>query len=220
MRKTLLFLALAVFASAAVSGCSNGKGDSSSAVPAGGIVTASSAASGPASRQAGSSPGSASSDDTHVVTPAEPASSQNGPVINIQTDNKEFDAKFRQNPIDKSYISESAAAVSNIDMVNVSNKYAGLWQKEIDYAWSGLQKYMKADSSTRPAALKAEQQKWEGGKAAALQKIAADAQAAGGSMAQVDASSKTMDFYRSRANQLYRELYGYDKNYAYAYRTK
>lgn len=220
MRRTLLVLALALFAAAAVTGCSKWKNDSSSTVPAGGIVTASSAASGSASRQAGSPSAPASSDDTHVVTPGEPASSQNGPVIDIQTDNKEFDAKFKQNPIDKSYISESAAAVSNIDMVNVSNKYAGIWQKEIDHAWSGLEKHMKTDSSTRPAALKAEQQKWEDGKAAALQKIAADAQAAGGSMAQVDASSKTMDFYRSRANQLYRELYGYDKSYTYAYKAK
>lgn len=218
MKKTLLVLALAVFAAAAISGCKRNN-DSSSAVPAGGIVTASSAASGLASQQADPSSAPASSDDTHVVTPGEPASSQNGPVIDIQTDNKEFDAKFKQNPIDKSYISESAAAVSNVDMVNVSNKYAGVWQKEIDNAWSGLQKYMKADSSTRPAALKAEQQKWEDGKAAALQKITDDAQAAGGSMAQVDASSKTMDFYRSRANQLYRELYSYNKNYAYAWKS-
>lgn len=218
MKRTLLVLLLAAFAAAAVSGCS--KQDSSpSAVPAGGVVTASSASSQQASSQEESSAAASSQQTSSEPVLSEPASSQNGPVIDIQTDNKEFDAKFKQNPIDKSYITESAAAVSNIDMVNVSNKYAAAWQKEIGHAWSELEKYMKTDSSTRPAALKTEQQKWEGGRTAALQKIASDAQSAGGTMAQVDASSKTMDFYRSRANQLYRELYQYDKNYAYAWKS-
>ena len=216
MKKILTILLLAVFAAAAASGCS--KDSSPSAVPAGGVA-ASSAVSGPASSQAAAPSAPASSDGASSSAPFEPASSQNGPVIDIQTGDQAFDAKFKQNPVDKSYIKESAAAVSNIDMVNVSNKYAAAWQNEIDHAWSELQKYMKADSSSRPASLKAEQQKWEGGRAAALQKIAADAQSAGGTMAQVDAASKTMDFYRSRANQLYRELYSYDKNYTYAFQS-
>ncbi len=213
MKKILTVLLLAVFAAAAVFGCSK-KDGSPSTVPAGGNASvssgqASSAVSGPVS------PSSApASSDGASAAPTGPASSQNGPVLDIQTDSSEFDAKFKKNPVDKSYVSESAAAVSNIDMVKVSDKYAALWQKEIDRAWSELQKYKY------PEELKTEQQKWENGKSAALRKIASDAQAAGGTMAQVDSSSQIMDFYRSRANRLYRELYNYDRNYTYAFQSK
>lgn len=211
MKKTLLVLILAVLAAAAAFGCSKSNG--SSAVPANGTVTESSAVSQAASSGGTAESEAAASSQAESSGPvlSEPASSQNGPVIDITTDDKAFDAKFKLNPIDKSYIKESAAAVSNIDMVNVSNKYAEAWQKEIGHAWSELQKYKIPDTLT------AGQKSWEDGKAAALQKIAADAQASGGTMAQVDASSKAMDFYRGRANALYRALYAYDKNYTYAW---
>ncbi|QAT48294.1 DUF1311 domain-containing protein [Caproiciproducens sp. NJN-50] len=168
---------------------------------------------------ASSLPDSSSEDPVsgHVVTPNEPADSQPGRVLTITTDSEAFNQKFAGNPVDKAYIKESDQAVSTVDMVNVSRKYAGLWQKEIDHAWSGLQKKMSADSSGKPAELKAEQQKWEDGKDAALKKITSSALSAGGSMAEVNAASQEMDFYRSRAAQLYRELYNYDKNYSYAF---
>lgn len=103
-----------------------------------------------------------------------------------------------------------------MDMVNVSNHFASVWQKEISSAWEKLQRAMAADSSGKPAEYRAEQEKWESGKTAALRKISASAQAAGGSMAQVEEASQAMDFYRSRAAEIYRELYAYDPNYTYA----
>lgn len=172
------------------------------------------------SSQSSSEGDPASGDPSNSAAPQDPDDSQPGRVLDITTDNKKFDQKFSENPIDKAYIKESDEAVSTVDMVNVSQKYAELWQKEIDHAWSELSQKMATDSSKKPAALKAEQQKWEDGKEAALKKIADDAYSAGGSMAEVNAASQKMDFYRSRAAQLYRELYDYEAEYSYAYSAK
>jgi len=147
----------------------------------------------------------------------QPAESQPGQVIVIQTDDKAFNAKFAANPIDKAYIKATNQAFSNVDMVNVSNQYSIVWQKEITHAYAELTKYMKLDSSKNPEKLTAEQNAWVKGQAASLKKISDEQQAAGGSMAQVNVASKTMDFYRSRAAQIYKELYAYDKSFTYVF---
>lgn len=141
--------------------------------------------------------------------------SQPGPVAKIETENAEFNKKFKENPIDKKYIKEMNKAASNIDMVKVSDKYSKIWQKEIDNAYSGLKKYMKTDSSKKPEQYEAEQKKWENEKENSLNKISSEVMAEGGSLAQVDEASAVMDFYRARAAAVYAELYTYNKNYTY-----
>jgi hypothetical protein len=221
MKKGKKFQAFAAALAAVIlfSGCSlfqkNTAKNQSSAVPAASFTTSSSSVVREGSES--SQPETSSSSAVVSVNPNEPTSSQSGPVLNIQTDNASFDAKFKDNPIDKKYITASNSAISTVDMVSVSNKYAQVWQDEITHAWSELTKEMSADSSTKPAALKAEQQKWKDGKTAAIQKIGTDARAAGGSLAQVNEDSQIMNFYRSRAAQLYRELYDYNKDYTYAF---
>lgn len=191
---------------------------SSSAVPA-----ASFGSSAVSQENAGSSSEAESALSSAASSQAmsEPASSEPGPVITIQTDSEAFNAKFKDNPIDKAYIAASNKAVSTVDMVNVSQDYTKIWQKEVDHAWSKLKFRAYADNnSVHSQAIMDEQQKWESGKDAALKKIGKDAAAAGGSMAQVNEASQVMDFYRSRAAQLYRELYDYNKDFDYAYSAK
>ena len=196
-------------------GCSHHQAKEAAAKPA---SSSSSQVSSAASSQAVSSGEKQVS--SQASTPAGPSASQPGPVLKITTDNAAFNQKFANNPIDKAYIKESNQAVSTVDMVNVSQKYSGLWQKEVDHAWKELLKKAKTDSSGKPAKLQAEQKKWEAGKSAALKKINSDAFAAGGSMAEVNEASQVMDFYRNRAAQLYRELYQYEPDYSYAYKAK
>ena len=220
MKRPAAALAALAALTVLLSGCSlfsHPEGTQSSSEPAG----SSSSAAG-SSSQASSQPASSQEDPAsgHVVTPGEPADSQPGRVLTITTDNEAFDKKFTDNPIDKAYISESDQAVSTVDMVNVSQKYAGVWQDEVDHAYSLLTEKMATDSSGRPAQYKAEQKSWEDGRAAALKKISSDALAAGGSMAEVDAASAVMDFYRSRAAQVYRELYDYDKDFSFGFQVK
>lgn len=185
-------------------------GASSPASPAGVLSVPAASSAAPAS----SSPASAGRD------PNQPSDSQPGQVLPIETDDKGFNKKFAANPIDKKYIAESNQAVSSIDMIRVSDKYRDVWKAEADHAYAELEKHMLTDSGDKPDKYRAEQEKWRSGQKAALQKISDDAQAAGGSMAQVDLASQVMDYYRGRAAQLYRELYGYDKNYGYAYKEK
>jgi hypothetical protein len=208
-------LACACAASLLLGGCALFRGadqSSSSAVPA-----ASFGSSAVSQEAAGSSSQAQSALSSAASAPAmsEPASSEPGPVITIQTDNEAFNAKFKENPIDKAYIAASNKAVSTVEMVNVSNQYSQLWEAEVKHAYSELTKAAADDSK-----FKDEQQKWESGKDAALKKIGKDAAAAGGSMAQVNEASQRMDYYRSRAAQLYRELYDYNKNFDYAYSAK
>lgn len=204
---------------AALAGCGgkNTPGGESS-LPSSGVAGVSSVAASSAPPQSNAASSTASSAvSSNAGQP--PAESQNGPVVSVQTDDKAFNQKFAANPIDPAYIKESANAISNVDMMNTSGKYAALWEKEVSHAWSELSKYMASDSSEKPKQYKAEQEKWQSGKDAALKKISDDALAEGGSMASLNKASKIMDFYRNRAAQLYKELYGYNKDYTYAYKA-
>lgn len=216
LKKTSAFLLAFVLCASVLSGCWNQPSKPVQAQP---IQSSSAAVSSgqEVSSQAFSSPAEseASSADT---AGNEPATSQPGQVLEIQTDDKAFNTKFAANPIDKAYIKENNKAISNIDMVNVSNKYSEAWQKEITHAYAELKKHMATDSSMKPKTLQKEQEDWENGKATAMKKINEEAQAAGGSMVEVNVASKVMDYYRSRAAQLYKELYGYNKDFTYAFK--
>lgn len=153
-----------------------------------------------------------SSVTTPVDPPSEPPESSPGQVLPVETDDKGFDEKFKENPIDKAYIQDNNKAISNKDMVEVSEKYAGIWREEVAAVYDTL---MEKVSDDRKETLKKEQQAWSDGTEAALEKFRADAQAVGGSMAQVDEASRVMDYYRSRAAVLYKELYSIDHSFTY-----
>ncbi len=236
MKKAVPFFMAALCAAVLFSGCSFQHGASSAAqLPANsssshtGSVTliVNSAPSGASqSSSQGSSESTASSENlpnkkntagspTNDVT-REKTVSQGSIVKPESTDSSKFNKKFKDNPVDRHYVSEINDAVSNIEIVKVSDKYAGLWEKEIAHACSELKN--KAGSSAWKQ-IEADQKGWENGKVTAIQKISEDAKASGGSMAQAEAASGVMDYYRDRAAQLYRRLFDYDKNYSYAFST-
>ncbi len=220
--KLTVICAAAVSVAMLLGGCSSFK--NKEAVQTG-TNTAQSSSSGSTS-SSGSRPASEKSGETSeepssqtqkndLVIPE--SGSQPGPVADVETENDEFNKKFKDNPIDKKYIEEMNDAVSNLDMVNVSQKYGEIWQKEINYAYKCLEKYMETDTGKNPALYKAEQKTWESGKESSLKKINSQAAEAGGSMAGVNESAAVMDFYRSRAAKIYSELYTYNKDYTYKF---
>jgi uncharacterized protein YecT (DUF1311 family) len=218
-RKILCIMLVLSIAASILSGCGGKKGEEKSSAPSSSRTeTSSQLVSGEAQSQAQSQLPSSGSAVEPTGNP--PSQSQPGPVIIIETDDNEFNKLFKSNPIDKNYITESNQAFSNVEMIQLSDKYAEIWKKEVTHAYAELTKFMKKDSTKKPEALRGEQEKWVSGQSQALKKIGEAAQAAGGTMAQVDASSGVMDYYRTRAAQLYKELYGYDKNYRYEYQTK
>lgn len=208
--KKLCIAAVLAVAVTAFAGCGMKGGESS--VPASSLGASSQAVESQPASSAQSEP---QSSGTVSVGPSEPAESQPGPVIDIETDSPEFNALFKKNPIDKQYITESNKAFSNVEMVQLSNKYAGIWEKEVNSAYEKVTKLATGDARSK---IKSDQTAWVNGKTAALKKINDEAQAAGGTMAQVNAASATMDYYRSRAAQVYRQLYSFDQNYTYAFK--
>jgi uncharacterized protein YecT (DUF1311 family) len=219
MKKTGLLLTLIFLFTLFSAGCFRQEGSSIPPVSSRQTVSSQTAVSSMKPQTASSVPA-----DSQAAVSAESnphsSESQVGPVIPIQTDSEKYNVLFKKNPIDAEYIKESKTAISTVDMINLSDKFANVWQKEIEHAYSELEKYLKTDSSYNAKKLEAEQKKWEDGKDAAIRLIGQEAQSTGGTMAQVDATSKVMDFYRSRAAQIYRELYNYDQNFSYAYSDK
>lgn len=159
----------------------------------------------------GSESSAAGSQAPSIDEPAE--GEQPGQLIDIETGNAAFDQKFKNNPIDQQYLKEMQNAISNVDMVTVSEKYTSLWKTEIEQAYKKLQNLAADDKE----AYAEEQAQWEKDTPAALEKIYESAGSVGGSLAAVNAASQTMDYYRTRAAQIYAELYTYDPEFTYEF---
>lgn len=184
------------------------QGTASAAESASSLAAAESAAESSSAPDAAPDASSAADEDVNSPEAGEGADV----VIPIETDSPEFDKLFAENPIDASYVKEMADAVSTLDMVAVCEKYAELWEAEID---GGMEKLLSLATDDREVYRK-EQEDWETGRDANLAAI--DEQAGtGGSLSQLNAASERMDFFRTRANQILRELYSYDPSFTYVY---
>lgn len=189
-------------------GCGQRAQETASAAESASLAAAESAAGSSSAPDAASDAVSAAGEDVNSPEAGEGADV----VIPIETDSPEFDKLFAENPIDASYVKEMADAVSTLDMVAVCRKYAELWEAEID---GGMEKLLSLATDDREVYRK-EQEDWETGRDANLAAI--DEQAgAGGSLSQLNAASERMDFFRTRANQILRELYSYDPSFTYVY---
>jgi hypothetical protein len=226
--KRLKLVPAVLLSAALLSGCS-GFGTASSAAPAYSQTQQASSAAPAAAASSAAARQSAAPASSAPAASAAPASSaaasgqqttvtQNGPVKIIETDSAAFNAKFAANPIDKAYSSDMAGAASTLAMVTVSGNYTGLWNAEVSHACEQLKTALK-DNGDKLSAFEADQQKWEDGKTAALAKITAEANATGGSLARLNAASGAMEYVRSRAAALYRQLYDLDPNFTYAYHS-
>ena len=206
-RMTAAVLA-AVFVLGAAGCGQRAQGTASAAESASSLAAAESAAETSSAPDAAPDASSAAGEDVNSPEAGEGADV----VIPIETDSPEFDKLFAENPIDASYVKEMADAVSTLDMVAVCEKYAELWEAEID---GGMEKLLSLATDDREVYRK-EQEDWETGRDANLAAI--DEQAgAGGSLSQLNAASERMDFFRTRANQILRELYSYDPSFTYVY---
>lgn len=215
MKRNVRIFAVLLCAALLLPGCH--KTDDAAVAPANTVPASSQADSSQAPSSDAPSSQAASSEQTASQEARQSnASSQGGIVKTAGTDSKEFNEKFSKNPVDASYTKEIKKAIATADMEKVFDKYAGLWEKEIIHAYAALKKALPSDSA-KWKQIEADQKAWESGKDAALKKIGDDAMAQGGTYARVQASSDGMEYYRSRAVQLYRQLYDCDKNYTYAF---
>lgn len=127
-------------------------------------------------------------------------------------ESEEFNAKFAENPLDRQYQAESQEAVSNLEIAQVAEKYAGLWEEETEAAYTALM-----EASGEDAGWKAEQEAWLSSRQSELEKLSQQAAEIGGSLAQAEEATLRMEFFRQRARQLYRELYEYQPEFSFAW---
>jgi uncharacterized protein YecT (DUF1311 family) len=145
-------------------------------------------------------------------------SGNEGTVNTVSTDNEAFNKKFKDNPIDERYAMEMGTLMATRDIVQLSGKFTSYWNKEITHAMEELEAKLKTSDAEKWSKIQADQKKWEDGKEAAIAEIGKSAQNSGGSVAQVITSTKVMEYYRARAAELYRILYDYEPDFAFAYK--
>ena len=123
-----------------------------------------------------------------------------------------FEEKFAGNPIDAAYREASMEAVSNEDMADLAETYAGYWEAEISEGYERLLALSGNDGE-----IESGQEQWLSGRDQAMRDISAQAAAAGGSMASVEEATLRMEYYRSRAKEIYSMLYEYDPDFVFQF---
>ncbi len=125
-----------------------------------------------------------------------------------------FEEVFAQNPIDAAYQEEEVNALTNQEMLQLSQKYADVWETEVEWAYQAL---VDAASGEAKSQYEEEQVRWPSERQSKLEEIASAAGTGGGSLAGLTQATQTMEFYRERAKELYEQLYQYQPDYSYAY---
>lgn len=136
------------------------------------------------------------------------AQSSGSPV----SDSNAFEEKFAQNPLDAAYREASMAAVSNKEMAELAETYAGYWEEEVN---DGFERLLALSGNN--GEIESSQDQWLSGRDQAMRDIAEEAAAAGGSMAAVEEATLRMEYYRTRAKEIYGQLYGYDPNFQFRF---
>jgi uncharacterized protein YecT (DUF1311 family) len=151
---------------------------------------------------------SVSSAPTHS---SETSSPEDSFLPKIDTENDDFDAKFAENVLDRAYEEEIKSAYTTTDWVMIATKYAEQWQSEIDNAYKCL---LVAVDDT--ASVKADQAKWQAETDAKISELKSQADENGGSLVRFNVSNEIMLLYRSRAAELYEQLYAYDPDFSFS----
>lgn len=135
-------------------------------------------------------------------------------TVPSQAGTADFERYFEKNPIDSAYQQALADAVSTADMVKVANQFADIWKQEITGCY---QKLLTMAPGEKQGEIEQQQEKWQVESQGHIDEIVENAQQAGGTMGSVQSAEGVMNFYRSRAKELYGLLYEYDQNFPYVY---
>ena len=140
-----------------------------------------------------------------AVSPNSSTSSQN---------NTDFDEYFSQNPITAAHNEESGSVYTTNDMLQVEEKFAGIWAKEVDHADYPCQQNLPSDIFS---SVKADHETWLSTQHADLADIRADGQQAGGTLGSVQIATDSAAYYEKEAKKLYQVLYENNISYQYQF---
>ena len=152
---------------------------------------------------------SSSAAENSEVVSSETSSEESSTPDNVIVEPAAFEDVFAENPIDAAYDIENAEAMTTLDMVNLEKKYADLWKEEVNHAYQQLIQ-LGAEGA------EADQQAWNNAVTGELQLIK-DSVTVTGSLAQVEYGIKVKNFYREKAEALYKQLYALNPDYTYIY---
>ena len=140
-----------------------------------------------------------------AVSPNSSTSSQN---------NTDFDEYFSQNPITAAHNEESGSVYTTNDMLQVEEKFSGIWAKEVDHAYELCQQNLPSDIFS---SVKADHETWLSTQHADLADIRADGQQAGGTLGSVQIATDSAAYYEKEAKKLYQVLYENNISYQYQF---
>ena len=140
-----------------------------------------------------------------AVSPNSSTSSQN---------NTDFDEYFSQNPITAAHNEESGSVYTTNDMLQVEEKFSGIWAKEVDHAYELCQQNLPSDVLS---SVKADHETWLSTQHADLADIRADGQQAGGTLGSVQIATDSAAYYEKEAKKLYQVLYENNISYQYQF---
>lgn len=146
-----------------------------------------------------------SSVESTTVTPSSSTSSKN---------NTNFDDYFSQNPITAAHNEESGSVYTTNDMLQVEEKFVGIWEKEVNHAYELCEQNLPNDIF---ANVKADHETWLSTQHADLADIRADGQQVGGSLGSVQIATDTATYYEKEAKKLYQVLYENNISYQYQF---
>ncbi len=152
---------------------------------------------------------SSAAENSQVVSSEDTSSEESSTPDNVITEPAAFEDVFAKNPIDAAYDIESPEALTTLDMVNLENKYADLWKEEVNHAYQQL-------IQRGAEGAEADQQTWNNALTGELQ-LLKDSVTVTGSLAQVEYGIKVKNFYREKAEALYKQLYALNPDYTYIY---
>lgn len=119
-----------------------------------------------------------------------------------------FEKRFAENPLDASYKEQAKGLVSNKEMAELAETYAGYWEDTVNNAYERLMELSNQDEQVKKG-----QDAWLNGYRKAMQDISAQVAGIGGSMASVEEATLRMEYYRNRAKELYSKIYAYDPDF-------
>ena len=116
-------------------GCS-GNGQENSQISSTSVSSAAESLSSDTQSHSNSVPQAESGTQSATAAPNSSTSSQN---------NTDFDEYFSQNPITTAHNEESASVYTTNDMLQVEEKFAGIWAKEVDHAYELCQQNLPSE---------------------------------------------------------------------------
>ncbi len=118
-------------------------------------------------------------------------------------DDPVYDSAFKKNSIDTAYNEAIKDASAENEMRAICQEYTGKWKAQVDEAYNELLS-LSGSYGEKTDAIVNEQNEWSANADAAIQSFYTDAS---DSFALLEADSKVYNFYRSRAYDLYKQIY-------------